>query len=91
MATDSVSRNFSIALVTIHLRDINDHRPTFPQSLYNLSVFEHSEVGFVVTNSIHVSEGGQGWAKAGRHGGQTRDGVPAQVSISAGAFGSQQV
>nr|KAF6479422.1 cadherin related family member 2 [Molossus molossus] len=54
VATDSVSRNFSIALVTIHLRDINDHRPTFPQSVYNLSVFEHSEVGFVVTNSIHA-------------------------------------
>ncbi|KAM8765860.1 LOW QUALITY PROTEIN: cadherin-related family member 2 [Rhynchonycteris naso] len=54
VATDSVSSNFSVASVTIHLRDINDHRPTFPQSLYNLSVYEHSAVGFVVTDSIHA-------------------------------------
>ncbi|XP_006763777.1 PREDICTED: cadherin-related family member 2 [Myotis davidii] len=54
VATDSVSRNSSVALVTIHLRDINDHRPTFPESHYNLSIFEHSPVGSVVTNSIHA-------------------------------------
>ncbi|XP_066128377.1 cadherin-related family member 2 isoform X1 [Saccopteryx bilineata] len=54
VATDSVSGNSSEALVTIHLRDINDHRPTFPHSLYNLSVYEHSKVGYVVTNSIHA-------------------------------------
>lgn len=65
MATDSVSRSSSVALVTIHLRDVNDHRPTFPHNLYNLSVFEHSAVGYVVTNSIQVSDGGQGWAGLG--------------------------
>ncbi|XP_005865571.1 PREDICTED: cadherin-related family member 2 [Myotis brandtii] len=54
VAIDSVSRNSSVALVTIHLRDINDHRPTFPESHYNLSIFEHSPVGSVVTNSIHA-------------------------------------
>ncbi|XP_034512593.1 cadherin-related family member 2 isoform X2 [Ailuropoda melanoleuca] len=54
VATDSVSGNASVALVTIHLRDINDHRPTFPQSLYNLSIQEHSANGTVVTNSIHA-------------------------------------
>uniref|UniRef100_A0A8C4LUW7 Cadherin-related family member 2 n=1 Tax=Equus asinus asinus TaxID=83772 RepID=A0A8C4LUW7_EQUAS len=53
-ATDLVSGNSSVASVTIHLRDINDHRPTFPHSLYNLSVFEHSANGFVVTDSIHA-------------------------------------
>ncbi|KAB0395719.1 hypothetical protein E2I00_006811, partial [Balaenoptera physalus] len=57
VATDSVSRSSSVALVTIHLRDINDHRPTFPHNLYNLSVFEHSAVGYVVTNSIRVNSG----------------------------------
>ncbi|XP_057584441.1 cadherin-related family member 2 [Hippopotamus amphibius kiboko] len=56
VATDSVSGNSSVALVTIHLRDVNDHRPTFPRGLYNLSVFEHSAVGYVVTNSIHASD-----------------------------------
>ncbi|XP_007463188.1 PREDICTED: cadherin-related family member 2 [Lipotes vexillifer] len=56
VATDSVSRRSSVALVTIHLRDINDHRPTFPHNLYNLSVFEHSAVGYVVTNSIQASD-----------------------------------
>lgn len=59
VATDSVSGNSSVALVTIHLRDINDHSPTFPHSLYNLSVPEHSPNGFVVTDSIHVSDEGQ--------------------------------
>ncbi|XP_054572964.1 cadherin-related family member 2 [Eptesicus fuscus] len=54
VAIDSVSRNSSVALVTIHLRDINDHRPTFPESHYNLSIFEHSPVGSVVTDSIHA-------------------------------------
>ncbi|XP_077751579.1 cadherin-related family member 2 isoform X2 [Canis aureus] len=54
MATDSVSGNSSVALVTIHLRDINDHRPTFPHSLYNIRVWEHSANGTVVTNSIHA-------------------------------------
>ncbi|XP_032484856.1 cadherin-related family member 2 [Phocoena sinus] len=56
VATDSVSRSSSVALVTIHLRDVNDHRPTFPHNLYNLSVFEHSAVGYVVTNSIQASD-----------------------------------
>ncbi|KAK2118486.1 Cadherin- member 2 [Saguinus oedipus] len=56
VATDSVSQNFSVAMVTIHLRDINDHRPTFPQSLYDLMVPEHSTTGYVVTSSIHVSD-----------------------------------
>ena len=54
VATDSVSGNSSVALVTIHLRDINDHSPTFLHSLYNLSVPEHSANGFVVTDSIHA-------------------------------------
>ncbi|XP_004737588.1 cadherin-related family member 2 [Mustela putorius furo] len=54
VATDSVSGNASIALVTIHLRDINDHRPTFPYSFYNLSIWEHSADGTVVTDSIHA-------------------------------------
>lgn len=65
MAVDSVSRNSSVASVTIHLRDINDHRPTFPESHYNLSIFEHSPVGSVVTDRIHVSDDGDragpGW------------------------------
>ncbi|GAB5567105.1 cadherin-related family member 2 isoform X1 [Prionailurus iriomotensis] len=54
VATDSVSGNSSIALVTIHIRDVNDHRPTFTHSLYNLSVSENSPDGTVVTNSIHA-------------------------------------
>lgn len=62
-ATDLVSGNSSVASVTVHLRDINDHRPTFPHSLYNLSVFEHSANGFVVTDSIHVSDEGPGWER----------------------------
>nr|XP_019611622.1 PREDICTED: cadherin-related family member 2 [Rhinolophus sinicus]XP_019611623.1 PREDICTED: cadherin-related family member 2 [Rhinolophus sinicus]XP_019611624.1 PREDICTED: cadherin-related family member 2 [Rhinolophus sinicus] len=56
VAVDSVSRNSSVAMVTIHLRDINDHRPTFPHGLYNLSVPEHSENGFLITGSIHASD-----------------------------------
>ncbi|XP_013365087.1 PREDICTED: cadherin-related family member 2 isoform X2 [Chinchilla lanigera] len=56
VATDSVSRNSSVATVTIHLRDINDHRPTFPQRLYILSVPENSATGSVVTSSIHAED-----------------------------------
>ncbi|XP_069332256.1 cadherin-related family member 2 isoform X1 [Eulemur rufifrons] len=56
VATDSVSQNASIATVTIHLRDINDHRPTFPQSLYVLTVSEHTATGSVVTSSIHATD-----------------------------------
>ncbi|XP_045356821.1 cadherin-related family member 2 isoform X1 [Leopardus geoffroyi] len=54
VATDSVSGNSSVALVTIYIRDVNDHRPTFTHSLYNLSVSENSPDGTVVTNSIHA-------------------------------------
>ncbi|XP_049714886.1 cadherin-related family member 2 [Elephas maximus indicus] len=56
VATDSVSKDSSIATVTIHVRDINDHPPTFPQSLYVLMVPEHSPNGFVVTDSIHATD-----------------------------------
>ncbi|XP_037679036.1 cadherin-related family member 2 isoform X2 [Choloepus didactylus] len=56
VATDSVSGNSSIATVTIHISDINDHRPTFPQSSYVLTVAEHSADGTVVTDSIHATD-----------------------------------
>lgn len=63
VATDSVSKESSVATVTIHLRDINDHRPTFSQSLYELTVPENSPTGFVVTDTIKVSD--TGWAVLG--------------------------
>ncbi|XP_040611943.1 cadherin-related family member 2 isoform X2 [Mesocricetus auratus] len=56
VATDSVSKNYSVAIVAIHLRDINDHRPTFSQSLYELTVPENSPTGFVVTSSVHATD-----------------------------------
>ncbi|XP_035298870.1 cadherin-related family member 2 [Cricetulus griseus] len=56
VATDSVSNDYSVATVTIHLRDINDHRPTFSQSLYELTVPENSPTGFVVTSSINATD-----------------------------------
>ncbi|XP_048648004.1 cadherin-related family member 2 isoform X2 [Marmota marmota marmota] len=56
VATDSVSKNSSVAMVTIQLRDINDHRPTFPQNLYVLSVPENSATGSVVTSSIQATD-----------------------------------
>lgn len=61
VATDSVSKKSSIATVTIHLTDINDHRPTFPERSYNLSLLEDSATGTVVTSSIHVSDTRCGW------------------------------
>lgn len=63
VATDSVSKSSSVATVTIHLRDINDHRPTFSQSLYELTVPEHSPTGYVVTSTIKVSD--TGWTMLG--------------------------
>ncbi|XP_063086896.1 cadherin-related family member 2 isoform X2 [Cavia porcellus] len=56
VATDSVSKKSSIATVTIHLTDINDHRPTFPERSYNLSLLEDSATGTVVTSSIHAED-----------------------------------
>lgn len=79
-------------MVTVHLRDINDHRPTFPHGLYNLSVPEHSKNGFVITDSIHVSDKGRGRAGLEAHGeGQTGDAGPDRVSVSSNGFRSQQV
>lgn len=76
--------------MTIHLRDTNDHRPTFPSSMYNLSIFEHSPVGYVVTDSIRVSDGtGLDWAGRGVEMGRPGAG-PARVSASSGVIGSQQ-
>ncbi|XP_051050205.1 cadherin-related family member 2 [Phodopus roborovskii] len=64
VATDSVSKNYSVATVTIHLRDINDHRPTFSQSLYELTVPENSPTGFVVTSMISATDQDKGeWGR----------------------------
>ncbi|KAL6033732.1 hypothetical protein STEG23_037327, partial [Scotinomys teguina] len=64
VATDSVSKNYSVANVTIHLKDINDHWPTFSQSLYELTVPEHSPTGFVVTSSIKATDQDEGeWGR----------------------------
>lgn len=63
VATDSVSGNYSVATVTIHLRNINDHRPVFSKSLYELTVPENSPAGFLVTDSIEVSD--VGWVPLG--------------------------
>ncbi|KAL1784711.1 cadherin-related family member 2 [Sigmodon hispidus] len=64
VATDSVSKNFSVATVTIYLRDINDHRPMFSQSLYELTVPEHSPTGFLVTSSIKATDQDKGeWGR----------------------------
>ncbi|XP_041515884.1 cadherin-related family member 2 isoform X1 [Microtus oregoni] len=64
VATDSVSNNSSVATVTIHLRDINDHRPTFSQNLYKLTVPEHSPTGYVVTSSIKATDPDMGeWGR----------------------------
>ncbi|XP_017657215.1 cadherin-related family member 2 isoform X1 [Nannospalax galili] len=60
VAADFVSKNFSVAMVTIYLTDINDHRPTFPESSYELSVPEHSPTGFEVTSSIHAVDEDKG-------------------------------
>ncbi|XP_003900612.2 LOW QUALITY PROTEIN: cadherin-related family member 2 [Papio anubis] len=51
VATDSVSQNFSIAMVTIYLRDINDLGPTGmrPQGA-------GTATGSVVTDSIHATD-----------------------------------
>ncbi|XP_042523058.1 LOW QUALITY PROTEIN: cadherin-related family member 2 [Dipodomys spectabilis] len=56
VATDVVSKNSSVASVTIHLRDVNDHRPTFPKNLYIFEVPEHSPPGFVVTNTTLATD-----------------------------------
>nr|XP_058138622.1 cadherin-related family member 2 isoform X2 [Dasypus novemcinctus] len=56
VASDAVSGNNSTATVTIHIRDINDHRPTFPQSVYVLSVPEHSPNGTVVTDEVNATD-----------------------------------
>ncbi|XP_051027697.1 cadherin-related family member 2 [Acomys russatus] len=64
VATDSVSGNNSVALVTIHLRNINDHRPMFSQSLYELTVPEHCPAGYLVTDSIHATDLDEGeWGR----------------------------
>ncbi|XP_063148188.1 cadherin-related family member 2 [Candoia aspera] len=46
----------SFAMVTIHLLDINDHRPEFRQSDYKLSVLEESPPGFIVASSITATD-----------------------------------
>uniref|UniRef100_F6TAF0 Cadherin-related family member 2 n=1 Tax=Ornithorhynchus anatinus TaxID=9258 RepID=F6TAF0_ORNAN len=54
VANDSMSYKTSSAQVTIKLIDINDHAPTFNQSLFVLEVSENSEIGTVVTDSIQA-------------------------------------
>ncbi|KAM4819631.1 cadherin-related family member 2 [Thomomys bottae] len=56
VATDLMSQSSSVASVTIHLRDINDHWPTFPKSLYIFEVPEHCSTGFVVTDDTLATD-----------------------------------
>ncbi|XP_052012425.1 cadherin-related family member 2 [Apodemus sylvaticus] len=51
VATDSVSNDYSVATVTIHLRNINDHRPVFSQSLYELTVWENCTTASLAPNN----------------------------------------
>ncbi|XP_062977636.1 cadherin-related family member 2 [Elgaria multicarinata webbii] len=46
----------SFATVTIHLVDINDHRPEFKQSEYKLYVLEDSPPGTVVSSNITATD-----------------------------------
>ncbi|KAM6471439.1 cadherin-related family member 2 isoform 2-T2 [Liasis olivaceus] len=46
----------SFATVTIHLLDINDHRPEFKQSDYKLSILEESPPGFIVASNITATD-----------------------------------
>ncbi|XP_042309413.1 cadherin-related family member 2 isoform X2 [Sceloporus undulatus] len=46
----------SFAMVTIHLADINDHRPEFKQNDYKLSVLEESPPGTVVSSDITATD-----------------------------------
>lgn len=56
VANDTASGNTTRAWVTIYLRDINDHRPTFPQSLYNCTVEEHCKDNVVCQNITAYDE-----------------------------------
>ncbi|XP_060096175.1 cadherin-related family member 2 [Heteronotia binoei] len=46
----------SFATVTIHLLDINDHRPEFNQSEYKLHVLEDSPSGTIVSSGITATD-----------------------------------
>ncbi|KAM3848227.1 cadherin-related family member 2 [Vipera latastei] len=46
----------SFATVTIHLLDINDHRPEFRQTDYKLSVLEESPPGFIIASNITATD-----------------------------------
>ncbi|XP_034298719.1 cadherin-related family member 2 isoform X1 [Pantherophis guttatus] len=46
----------SFATVTIHLLDINDHRPEFRQTDYKLFVLEESPPGFIVASNITATD-----------------------------------
>ncbi|XP_054833160.1 cadherin-related family member 2 isoform X2 [Eublepharis macularius] len=46
----------SFAMVTIHLLDINDHRPEFNQSEYKLYVLEDSPPGTIVSSDITATD-----------------------------------
>ncbi|KAM6224215.1 cadherin-related family member 2 [Rhynchocyon petersi] len=55
VATDSLNLK-STAFVAIHVRDINDHAPTFPQNHYVIEVPEHSDNGYVIADDIHATD-----------------------------------
>ncbi|XP_038627476.1 cadherin-related family member 2 [Tachyglossus aculeatus] len=64
VANDSMSYKTSSARVTVDLIDINDHTPTFNQSLFILEINENSEIGTVVTDSIQAIDPDTGlWGK----------------------------
>ncbi|GAB1298210.1 Cadherin-related family member 2 [Apodemus speciosus] len=56
VATDSVSNDKSVATVTIHIININDHRPVFSQSLYELTVLENTTTASLVPDTILATD-----------------------------------
>ncbi|XP_054980725.1 cadherin-related family member 2 [Sorex araneus] len=63
VANDTESGNTSEANVTIYLRDINDHRPTFPQQQYDLKVQENCTKNVVIENITAYDEDQGYWGE----------------------------
>lgn len=58
------------------MADVNDNAPTFPRSVYEVSVEEDKEVGFVIiTVTANDHDEGQSWPRKTQHR------VPSQVTF----------
>ena len=51
-----IPSSFAYADVVIQIDDVNDHRPTFDQSVYSFEIDENKPKGFIISQQLKATD-----------------------------------